>query len=303
MPGLWWLGLTWHSVWFHADMPLLRARRAASSVALALLVLGTVLSPLPTSAAPTSTSADTGRFAGTARLPGCSCALVRWPAALDTDRGVVITNGHCVRFPFLGAREVLVDQERWTRVELLDGRGEVARAARAVRLDYAAMFRTDLAVLTLRETYAELAGAGVAPLTLAEAGPSRGDRIRIPSAYWTEQRVCATRGTAYRLHERAWDWWRSIRLPARDGCAIRGGYSGSPIVSRSTGLVVGIANTGYVGGRRCIDSACEEDRRGRVRMVPHMNYGQQTSWLLGCLDGGRAFDLDTPGCRLAKPRA
>ncbi len=56
----------------------------------------------------------------------------------------------------------------------------------------------------------------------------------------------------------------SIRLPARDGCAIRGGYSGSPIVSRETGAVVGVANTGYVGGRRCIDSACEENRRGRV---------------------------------------
>lgn len=292
-------------------MSLLRGRRAASLGALALLVLGAVLSPLPTSAVATSVvptsvtssaGADPGRFTGTARLPGCSGALVRWPAALDTDRAVVITNGHCVRVPYLGAREVLVDQKRWTRIELLDGRGAVARSARAVRLDYASMFRTDLAVLSLRETYADLADAGVAPLALAEAGPSRGDRIRIPSGYWTEQRTCTARGTAYRLHERAWDWWRSIRLPARDGCAIRGGYSGAPIVSRSTGLVVGITNTGYVGGRRCIDSACEEDRRGRVRMVRHMNYGQQTSWLLGCLEGGRTFDLDVAGCRLAKPR-
>lgn len=284
----------------------LRARRAASLVAIALPVLGAVLS-LPTSAVTASAGiasdgAEPGRFAGTARLPGCSGALVRWPAALDTDRAVVITNGHCVRFPFLGAREVLVDQKRRTRIELLDGRGRVAGTARAVRLDYATMFRTDLAVLTLRETYAELAAAGVAPLTLAGAGPSRGDRIRVPSGYWTEQRTCTTRGTAYRLHERSWDWWRSIRLPARDGCAIRGGYSGSPIVSRSTGLVVGIANTGYIGGRRCVDSACEEDRRGRVRMVRHMNYGQQTSWLLGCLAGGRTLDLDTPGCRLPGPR-
>jgi hypothetical protein len=284
-------------VWFDAGMPLILARRAAPAVVAALLVLAVVLSPVPASA-----GAEPGRFTGTARLPGCSGALVRWPGALDTDRGVVITNGHCVRVPFLGAREVLVDQRRWARVELLDARGDVARTARAVRLEYASMFRTDLAVLTLRETYAGLAAAGVAPLTLAGAGPSRGDRIRIPSGYWTEQRTCTTRGTAYRLHERSWDWWRSIRLPARDGCAIRGGYSGSPIVSRSTGLVVGIANTGYVGGRRCVDSACEEDRRGRVRMVRHMNYGQQTAWLLGCLEAGRTLDLDTPGCRLARPR-
>ena len=34
-----------------------------------------------------------------------------------------------------------------------------------------------------------------------------------------------------------------------------------------------------------------------------MNYGQQTSWLLGCLDAGRTFDLDVAGCRLASHAA
>ena len=280
-------------------MPPAPVRRplAALGVALVVALLGALVSPVPASAA-----ADDDRFAGTARLPGCSGAVVRWPAALDTDRAVVLTNGHCVRQPFLGAREVLTDERRWTRVDLLDGRGRVALEARAVRLQYASMYRTDIALLTLRETYADLAGRGVTPLSVAAEGPSRGDRIRIPSGYWTEQRACTTTGTAYRLHERDWDWWDSIRLPARDGCAIRGGYSGSPIVSRDTGLVVGVANTGYVGGRRCIDSACEENRRGWVVMRRHMNYGQQTSWLLGCLDAGRTFDIDAAGCRLAEPR-
>lgn len=263
-----------------------------------MALLGASVSPVVASAG----AGDT-RFAGTARLPGCSAAVVRWPAALDTDRAALLTNGHCVRQPFLGAREVLVDERRWTRVELLDGGGRVALKARAVRLQYASMYRTDIAVLTLRETYADLADHGVTPLSLAAEGPSRGDRIRIPSGYWTEQRACTTTGTAYRLHERDWDWWDSIRLPARDGCAIRGGYSGSPIVSRDTGLVVGVANTGYVGGRRCLDSACEENRRGRVVMRRHMNYGQQTSWLLDCLDAGRTFDLQATGCRLAEPRS
>ncbi len=290
-------------MWFDAGVLVAAVRRAVavSGTTLVVAVLGAVLGAL---VAPLGASAGTseGRFAGTARLPGCSGAVVRWPAALDTDRAVVLTNGHCVRQPFLGAREVLVAERRWTRVDLLDGEGRVALEARAVRLQYASMYRTDVALLTLRETYADLAVRGVTPLSLAAEGPSRGERIRIPSGYWTEQRACTTTGTAHRLHERAWDWWSSIRLPAHDGCAIRGGYSGSPIVSRETGLVVGVANTGYVGGRRCIDSACEENRRGRVVVRKHMNYGQQTAWLLGCLDAGRRFDLDAPGCRLAKPR-
>jgi hypothetical protein len=298
-------------VWFDAEVLVTTPRRAARRAGrvvvacVVVAVLGALLAPIVASAgssAGASTPSDASRFTGTARLPGCSGAVVRWPAALDTDRAVVLTNGHCVRQPFLGAREVLVDDRRWTRVELLDGLGEVALTARAVRLEYATMYRTDVAVLRLRETYADLAGAGVAPLALATEGPSRGDRVRIPSAYWTEQRACATTGTAHRLHERTWDWWDSIRLPGRDGCAIRGGYSGSPIVSRETGLVVGVVNTGYVGGRRCVDSACEESRRGRIVVRRGMNYGQQTSWLLGCLDAGRTFDLAVPGCRLPGPR-
>jgi hypothetical protein len=249
----------------------------------------------------TAVAAPDDRFTGTARLPGCSGAVVRWPSALEEDPAVVITNGHCVRFPFLGAREVLVDQKQFKRIELLDGRGQVATTVRGTRLAYASMYRTDLAVYELRESYADLAAAGVTPLTLATEGPARGDRVRIPSGYWTEQRACTTTGTAYRLHEQVWDWWRSIRLPALDGCAIRGGYSGSPIVSRETGLVVGIANTGYVGGRRCIDSACEENQRGRVVMRKNMNYGQQTWLLTTCVGADRRFDLSAPGCRLAKP--
>jgi hypothetical protein len=277
-------------------MPLLRPRRLLAS---ALLVLAAW--PAAAAAAPASAADD--RFAGTARLPGCSGAVVRWASALGSDPAVVITNGHCVRTPFLGAREVLVDQRQWKRIELLEGDGDVATTVRGVHLRYATMYRTDLAVYELRETYDDLATRGVTPLVLATEGPARGDRIRIPSGYWTEQRACTTTGTAHRVHERAWDWWHSIRLPARDGCAIRGGYSGSPIVSRASGEVVGIANTGYVGGRRCIDSACEEDRRGRVVMRRDMNYGQQTWWLTTCVGADRRLDLSVPGCRLAQPAA
>lgn len=263
---------------------------------LALLVV--LLVPL----APAGAAAPDTRFTGTARLPGCSGAVVRWASALDTDPAVVITNGHCVRFPFLGARETLVDVRQWQRIELLAPDGKVATTVRGTRLAYATMYRTDLAVYELRESYADLAAAGVTPLALATRGPARGDRIRIPSGYWTEQRACTTTGTAYRLHERDWDWQRSIRLPALDGCRIRGGYSGSPIVSRETGEVVGIANTGYVGGRRCVDSACEENKSGVVRMRRNMNYGQQTWLLTTCIGADRRFDLSVAGCRLPRPR-
>lgn len=65
--------------------------------------------------------------------------------------------------------------------------------------------------------------------------------------------------------------------------------------------MVGIANTGYIGGRRCVDSACEENRRGVVTTKRNINYGQQTWWLNTCIGADRTLDLDVPGCRLVKP--
>lgn len=285
-------------------MALRGPRRLLTTLVVALLAATFFsMSVLASPARATVSGLDEGRFVGTARLPNCSASVVRWASALDQDPAVVLTNGHCVLHRFLGAREVLVDQKQYKLIELLDGRGKVAMTVRGVHLRYASMYRTDLAIYELRESYADLAAGGVTPLTLAARGPSRSDRIRIPSGYWVEQRSCVTAGTVHRLHEREWDWWGSIRLPARDGCAIRGGYSGAPIVDRTTGKVVGVANTAYVGGRRCVDSACEENKRGVVRMVRHMNYGQQTSWITTCIGADRRFDLHVPGCRLARPRA
>lgn len=278
-------------------------RRLLTTLVVALLGATFLsVSVLASPAQATISTLDEGRFAGTARLPNCSASVVRWASALDEDPAVVLTNGHCVLPRFLRAREVLVDQKQYKLIELLDGRGKVAMTVRGVRLRYATMYRTDLAIYELRESYADLAAGGVTPLALAARGPSRGDSIRIPSGYWGEQRSCVTTGTVHRLHEREWDWWRSIRLPARDGCAIRGGYSGAPIIDQTTGAVVGVTNTAYIGGRRCIDSACEENKRGVVRMVRHMNYGQQTSWITTCIGADRRFDVDVQGCRLAKPR-
>ena len=79
--------------------------RTPSPASLVAALLGALLVPL----APCRRRRPRHRFAGTARLPGCSGAVVRWASALDSDPAVVITNGHCVRFPFLGARETLVD--------------------------------------------------------------------------------------------------------------------------------------------------------------------------------------------------
>jgi hypothetical protein len=74
-------------------------------------------------------------------------------------------------------------------------------------------------------------------------------------------------------------------------------------VLNGRGQVIGVNNTGYVGGRACRDTVCEIRRDGTRRVYPHRDYGQQTWWLVTCLDADRRIDPAVEGCRLPKPAA
>ena len=265
-------------------------------VALAL-VPGLLLS-VPASGA----AAADARFAGTARLPGCSGAVVRWPSALDSDPAVVITNGHCVRFPFLGARETLVDEKQWKRIELLDGGGDVATTVRGTRLAYAPC---------IAPTSPSTSCASRTPTSPRQASPRSpsprravaGRQDQDPVRLLDRAAACTTTGTAYRLHERGWDWQRSIRLPALDGCGSAAATparpscparparsSASPTPATSVG-----AGASTRRARRTVAAACV--------MRSNMNYGQQTWLLTTCIGADRRFDLAVAGCRLPEPRS
>ncbi|GAA0596498.1 S1 family peptidase [Actinomadura livida] len=280
-------------------------RRLASAALAAVLGAGTLAFAGAAQAAPAAPAAPAPRaevdFTGIVALSNCSGSIVRGPRTRDTDRALVMTNGHCLETGMPGAGEVIVDQNSSRTFTLLDRTGtKELGSLRATRIEYATMTDTDVAVYRLDTTYAAIRKRhGVPALRLSAARPHDGTEIRVVSGYWRTIYGCKIDDTVHRLREADWTWQNSIRYTPE--CQTIGGTSGSPIVDARTRHVVGVNNTGNENGERCtLNNPCEVDRNGNVTVRQGINYGQQTYQLARCLGKGNDVVLDRK-CALPRP--
>jgi V8-like Glu-specific endopeptidase len=154
----------------------------------------------------------------------------------------------------------------------------------------------------VNETYASIKSRlNVDALTLAKQGPANGAGMAVVSGYWKRIYTCSVQATIPQLREGSWTWQSSIKYQ-QPGCETIGGTSGSPVVSTSTGEVIGVNNTGNEDGERCtVNNPCEVDAAGNITVDQGAAYGQQTWWLYTCLTANRTLDLNKTGCELPKP--
>ncbi|GAB3498785.1 S1 family peptidase [Amycolatopsis cihanbeyliensis] len=266
--------------------------------ALLTALLGALLL-VPSPAAATVTARAEVDFRATVALSNCSGSVVRLAGAAADDPALVLSNGHCLQAGFPEPGEVIIDRpsQRQFRLLTADGRGELG-TLRASRLVYATMTETDVSLYRLRRSYAELEQAyGVRPLRLASATADEGTAISVVSGYWKRIYSCTVDGFVHELREAGWTWRDSIRYTP--SCDTIGGTSGSPIIDRDSGEVVGVNNTGNEDGQRCtLNNPCEVDEHGNVTVRHGTNYGQQTYRFYGCLIAGSRIDLTRPDCHL-----
>ena len=258
--------------------------------------------PVPASAVPAA-PAEKVDFAGTVALDNCSGSLVRGPRTADTDKALVLTNGHCLETGMPAAGEVIVDRPSNRTFTLLDASGKRELGTlTATRVEYATMTDTDVTVYRLNTTYADIRRTyGISALRLSLAHPKAGTPIRVVSGYWRTIYSCKIDGFVYRMREADWTWKDSIRYTPE--CTTIGGTSGSPIVNAVTRQVVGVNNTGNEDGERCtLNNPCEVDEKGRVTVRQGINYGQQTYLLARCLGRGNDIVLGK-NCALPRPKA
>jgi hypothetical protein len=286
-------------------------------VAAATAIAGTVITVSAASAAPApapvSAPASTSRvvpqlqaagLASTIALSNCSASLARYPSSKDTDRAMMLTNGHCYEGGFLAAGQVLVNRASSRSGKLLDASGRAVANLRADLLLYATMTGTDVALYRLTRTFAQLKSTtGLSALTIASAHPVDGHAISIPSGYWKTTYSCAIDGFASTVREGQWTWHDSIRYQYPDSdCQTIGGTSGSPIVDDTSLQIVGVNNTSNEDGLACtLNNPCEVSSDGSTTQTQGQNYGQQTYWFTTCLTTTNAIDLNKTGCLLTKP--
>jgi hypothetical protein len=252
-------------------------------------------------AAPAAVAAPGADFTGIAALSNCSASLVRYAESLSSDRALVLTNGHCYEGGFLNPGQVLVNRSSTRSITLLRPDSSRAGTVRARRILYGTMTKTDMLVYEVNETYSSIrTRLGVTPLTLAKQSPVAGDGMAVVSGYWKRIYTCSVQGIVPQLREGSWTWQSSIKY-RQPGCEVIGGTSGSPVVSTSTGQVIGVNNTTNEDGERCtVNNPCEVDAGGNITVQQGAAYGQQTWWLYTCLTASRTIDLTKTGCQLPR---
>lgn len=243
-------------------------------------------------------------FNGIVKLSNCSGALVRFEHSKDSDKGLMLTNGHCYETsPFGGmmsANSYVYYKKAVRSVSFLNSDASLKPGkVSTTQAIYGTMTGTDATLYELDATYAEIKSKfNVNALTIDSKRPTQGQEIDILSGYWQKGYSCKIDGFVYQLKEDAYTSTDSIRY-SKDGCKTIHGTSGSPILSRNTGLIVGINNTGNDKGEKCtMDNPCEVDANGQIFAEQGLSYGQQTYIFYSCLNAAGKIDVNVDGCKL-----
>lgn len=196
---------------------------------------------------------------------GCSAFLV------NSSPPTIVTNGHCVgRIPFGfewrdKKKEKVFDfysPSLKNRVSLFSD-----------KILYATMTNTDIAVLNVNHTWQELASYGLNGLRIYPASLKENKEILRLERYPTFSNYsCLVEKIIPKVTESSWTWLNAFR----HGCENWGGASGSPIIDKNSGLLVGIHNTANEAGQICTENnPCEVGTDGQIEVHQGKGYGQQ----------------------------
>jgi V8-like Glu-specific endopeptidase len=238
-------------------------------------------------------------FEGIVALSNCSGSLIQLENGRDTDKALVLTNGHCYEGGFPEAGTFISNRASHRSFRVMDSHANNLGSVTATTVLYSTMTKTDITLYKLAETYADIKQKfGVRPLMLSSKHPDAKMPIEVISGYWKKGYTCSIDRFVYRLKEGDWVSEDSIRY-TQPGCETIGGTSGSPVVLAGTRTVIGVNNTGNDDGDQCTeDNPCEIDQQGKTLAEKGAAYGQQTYWIYSCLSSNNELDVKTPGCLL-----
>ena len=239
-------------------------------------------------------------FEGIAALSNCSGSLMRFENSKDTDKAMILTNGHCLETGFPKPGQFVSNQPSSRQFTLFDANDQEAGTVRASRILYSSMTRTDITLYELNVTYAQiLTSYNVRPFTLVSAHPTAGTNIQVISGYWNRGYTCTIEAFAHELHEEGYIWQDSVRY-SRPGCEVIGGTSGSPVVNADgSRTIVAINNTINEDNEQCtMNNPCEVDEKGAISYHQGYGYAEQTYLIYSCLNKDNQFDLSVKDCQL-----
>ncbi len=224
----------------------------------------------------------------------CTAFLWKPEGAGPEAKALALTNGHCV-MPYSdrsSAYDVWVKRpasSEWKLVlNYFVDTPESRRTIPVQSIVYATMKATDLALLELNASWAELERDGLKPLPEAQKPASANSPIRtvgvplgpFPSAEQFLREAHCVEETRASIVEWYWTWFDAHRNSCAD---IHEGSSGSPVVN-AQGEVYAILNTtsaGSISDSCYLGNPCEMQRPGAF-MVANKNYALDLTDLSQC---------------------
>jgi len=260
---------------------------------------------------------------GTVELGGntpCSGALVTFAGRAANSPALVLSAGHCSD---RGKTEVNVGKKllimpdhaevlyrTGTRRPLTletGNRDEPRTCMEADEIIYGTMNGADILLLQVSESYEQLEKrTGVKPFLVSQDTSFAPDlALRIPSAYWQNDRACQVEATIDKVKEAQWLWSPVLRVRIAEACGTPHGASGSPAIRKDSSEVIGAFGTASdANAPACeLNNPCEVAPDGSVTAAAKgQGYVHFVHAFYTCLDKGRNVDLEVPGCQLAKPQ-
>ncbi|HYX34768.1 MAG TPA: trypsin-like peptidase domain-containing protein, partial [Oligoflexus sp.] len=254
--------------------------------------------PIPQSPEFSQTFTADYDFEGIVALSNCSGSLVRFDDSQDTDKALVLSNGHCTGM--IDPGRVVLNQSNSRSFDVLGAQANKLGTVRAEKILYATMTKTDMSLYQVRETYLDVRTKyKVDALTLSRKSPDVGHDIEILSGYWKRGYSCAVAAIANTLKEGKWSFEDAIRFTST--CNTIGGTSGAPVLATGTRTVVAVNNTGNTSGGKCgVNNPCEVNEDGSIVYQKGYSYAQQTYWLYSCRNEQGQLDLTVDGCQLPR---
>jgi hypothetical protein len=230
----------------------------------------------------------------------CSGSLVEFNRKPEA-KAVMITNGHCSRGSLLRTGEVIKDVPYVRPTAPISvGTRQGFRRVTVSRVLYGTMTGTDMALIELNQSYKELTDLGAKVYGISDKDPAVGTLTRVVSGFWEERQDCTVVAHVKTLLEGEWTFTNSFAFD--QGCLIRGGYSGTPVVDPASDLVVAIVNTTNERGVACaINNPCEVGDDGKKTAIPDRGYAQRVTDIPACVSAVGEIDFALSGCRLQKP--
>ncbi|MBM3744300.1 MAG: trypsin-like serine protease [Acidobacteria bacterium] len=251
-------------------------------------------------------------YSGVVRFGGCTGTFLK-PVTGEVPPDApayILTAGHCIELS--GTNKVIVGEATSRFVAtfgyFIDTPDQQA-TVRSRRVAYSTMKGHDVAIVELEATHGELVRRGYRPLELETGAPQPDEAVlvtgipsrEIPSdEVFLRQAACKLDGRAT-LVEHTWTFHDFYRHDCAD---IKGGSSGSPMLSARTGKIVGVVNTStagnvyFGGGFDCyLNIPCELRPAGPV-VSRETSYAAPTLGLERCFRPDGVFDLSLPGCPL-----